>query len=53
MLEQNELFNPRLFDSSVDVIFGIGQGYLKSSLSGYQQQRDEYNFLPPQQEYYF
>lgn len=44
MREQNELFTSAHFDNSLNIIFGIGLGYLKNSLNGYQQ-RDYENYI--------
>ena len=53
MLDQTEIFNSHHFSSSLNVIFGIGQGYLKNNLNGYQQSRDyDTSFIPPQEYYY-
>lgn len=37
MREQSELFTSTHFSTSLNIIFGIGLGYLKNSLNGYQQ----------------
>ena len=39
------------FSSSLNVIFGIGSGYLKNNLNGYQQRDYETNSYMPR-EYY-
>lgn len=50
MRERNELFTNNHFDSSLNIIFGIGIGYLKNSLNGYQQRDYETPYI--HQEYY-
>lgn len=40
MLEQSELFNPIQFSNSLNIIFGIGIGYLKNSMAIYRQQNE-------------
>jgi hypothetical protein len=52
MLEQTEIFLEHHFTSSLNVIFGIGQGYLKNNLNGYQQPRDYENSFIHHDYYY-
>lgn len=37
MLDQNEIFGQRQFQNCVNVIFGIGIGYMKNMIGNYQQ----------------
>jgi len=39
MLEQPDLFGHRQFQNCVNVIFGIGIGYMKNSIGNYPSQR--------------
>lgn len=40
MLEKNELFGSVQFSSCLNIIFGIGLGFIKTSNSGFSNPRD-------------
>lgn len=45
MLDQNEIFGQRQFQNCVNVIFGIGIGYMKNMIGNYQQREYMENYV--------